>query len=187
MDVRRRPRARPPLDRDSLEKLAVAYVGRFATTRSRLAAYLGRKVRERGWAEPGEPPVDALVDRCAGMGFVDDSAYALAQARSLSGRGYGRRRLQSKLRSAGVADADSQQANALAETESVESALRFARRRRIGPFAASIPERAERERALAAMIRAGHPFGLARAIVDLGPGETIDPDSLAGSVQIDAP
>jgi regulatory protein len=37
----------------------------------------------------------------------------------------------------------------------------------------------EREKALAAMVRAGHPFGLARAIVSLPAGGTIDLDELA--------
>ena len=37
---------RPPLDGEKLKELALAYVGRFATTRSKLATYLARKVRE---------------------------------------------------------------------------------------------------------------------------------------------
>lgn len=169
---RRRPR--PPLDGGSLATLALRYVERFATTRARLASYLRRKVRERGWAEGPEPAIEAIVERFAASGYVDDAAFAMARSRSLSARGYGEGRLRQTLRAAGVQDGDAAPARHHAEGEAVEAALRFARRRRIGPFAAERPDVRGREKALAAMIRAGHGFGLARAIVDLAPGEGVD-------------
>ena len=58
-----------------------------------------------------------------------------------------------------------------AEEQAVEAALRFARRRRIGPFASAAVDPKDREKALAAMVRAGHGFGLARAIVGMAPGQ----------------
>ena len=72
-----------PLDEARLEELALAYVGRFATTRAKLASYLARKLRERGWEAPRAPATEALVEKLAGLGYVDDAAYALAKARSL--------------------------------------------------------------------------------------------------------
>jgi regulatory protein len=84
-----------------------------------------------------------------------------------------------KLRVAGVEDADGEDARSLADEEAVTSALRFADRRRLGPFAAVPPGTPRyREKALAAMIRAGHGFALARAILELAPGAEIDPDAL---------
>ena len=50
MAVPRRRRERPPLDAEKLRELALAYVGRFATTRARLSTYLERKIRERALA-----------------------------------------------------------------------------------------------------------------------------------------
>ena len=64
-------------------------------------------------------------------------------------------------------------------SEAVAAALRFAKRRRIGPFADARPRPKEREKALAAMIRAGHPFALAREIMALAPGSEIDLAELA--------
>ena len=80
---------RPPLDAAKLDELALSYVGRFSTSRARLKAYLGRKLRERGWAGTGEPPIEALTDKLAQLGYVDDRAFALAKARSRR-RGSGR-------------------------------------------------------------------------------------------------
>ena len=38
----------PPLDQPALERAALRYVERYATTRAKLVAYLTRKLRERG-------------------------------------------------------------------------------------------------------------------------------------------
>ena len=180
MAARQPRKPRPPLSAGKLEELAISYVGRFATSRAKLVAYLRRKVRERGWAQEQEPDLDTLADRLVRLGYVDDRAFALGKARALSGRGYGRRRLNQALAMAGVNDDQAADARHLADSEAVEAALRFARRRSLGPFAASrITDPRERERALAAMIRAGHGFGLARAIVDLAPGEEPDIEGLS--------
>lgn len=169
---------RPPLDEDKLNELALTYVARFATSRARLAAYLTRKVRERGWAGAGEPPVEALVAKAAALGFVDDAAFALSKARSLAARGYGERRVRQALHVAGIEESDGEAARGHARDEAVEAALRFARRRRIGPFAAERADPAASEKALAAMVRAGHGFRLAKAILALPPGADIDPQAL---------
>lgn len=174
MTVRNARKPRPPLTGDSLAELALAYVGRFATTRAKLAAYLRRKILERGWSDDRPAEIGALVERFSAAGYIDDSAYALAKSRSLATRGYGARRLRESLRAAGIDEADGEAARELADSESVEAALRFARRRRLGPFATVLAEREAREKAIAAMLRAGHGFALARAIVDSKPGETPD-------------
>jgi regulatory protein len=87
-----------------------------------------------------------------------------------------------KLRAAGVAEEDGTAAREHAEAEAVAAALRFAKRRRIGPFAAAaIRDPREREKALGAMVRAGHGFGIARAIIALSPGADIDIEELSES------
>jgi len=167
-------RAPPPLDQSALHELALRYVGKYATTRAKLCAYLSRKLRERGWDGEHDPDLEALAARFAEVGYVDDAAYALSKSRELSGRGYGKKRLVEKLRLAGVAEDDSREAFDMSETEAVAAALRYAQRRRIGPFAAEAPDRMARDRAISAMVRAGHSFGLARAIASLAPGAQVD-------------
>jgi regulatory protein len=172
-------RARPPLDQKRVEELALRYVERFATTRAKLRAYLARKIRERGWDGPHEPELDALADRFAQLGYVDDAAYALSKSQSLTGRGYGKRRVVQALRAAGVEEAHSESARSHADGDAVGAALRFARRRRLGPFAQGAPtDPRQREKALAAMIRAGHSFDLAKAILALEPGAPVDVEAL---------
>lgn len=172
-------RAAKPLDQARLDELALRYVGRYATTRSKLTSYLRRKIAERGWAgeEAAEPA--AVAERLARLGYVDDSAFALAKASAHSARGLGKRRLAGALRSAGVEADDGEAAFRLAEEEALDAALRCARRRRLGPFATARPDdRKARERAIAAMIRAGHRFDLSAAIVDLPLGDSVALDEL---------
>ena len=176
---RRNPKKPPlPIDCERLDELALAYVGKYATTRARLAAYLQRKVRERGWEGPAEPPISRIFERFAETRLVDDASYALSKSRSLSDRGFGRARLRQALRAAGVEEEDAAGAHELADEAAAEAALRFARRRRIGPFADSLLDRKGKERALAAMIRAGHGFELARVVVECEPGVLPDIEEL---------
>jgi regulatory protein len=174
-----KPRRLPqPLNEPALRELALRYAGKYATTRAKLRGYLARKVRERGWNGDKEPDFEALANRFAELGYIDDAGYALGQSRSLSARGYGKQRLTQKLRVAGVADDDSEDAHAHADKEAVSAALRFAERRRRGPFADSPAERPQREKWIGAMVRAGHSFSLARAIAALEPAQDIDLEQL---------
>jgi regulatory protein len=162
----------------ALDELALKYVGRFATSRAKLRSYLTRKVRERGWDGEREPDFERVAGRLAELGYIDDSAYALAKSQALTGRGYGKYRVDQKLRLAGIDEDDGRAARALAEQEAVSAALRFAQRRKIGPFGEQIRDSKEREKAIAAMVRAGHSLSLARAIASLEPGASLDPDNL---------
>ena len=160
---------RPPLDEAALKELGLAYVARFATSRGKMADYLRRKLYERGWGGSGDPPVAQIVEWAAEAGFVDDQAYALAKAQSLGGRGYGERRVGQALRAAGIEEDDGAAARDFSRDTAEEAALRFARRKRIGPFGRTPVDRRESERAMAAMIRAGHAFELAKRILALPP------------------
>jgi regulatory protein len=160
-----------PLDSEGLERLALFYAGRYAVTRAKLRQYLLRKLRERGWTGAGEAPVERLVERFAELGYVDDSAFAATRADALTRRGYGLRRVDQALRAAGIEEEDGAQAREHAAAEAWQAALRFAERRRIGPFAQVAADRPGRDKALGAMLRAGHPMAIARRLVAAAPGE----------------
>ena len=179
------PRPRPPLDDKGLEELGLRYVGKYATTRSKLGAYLVRKLRERGWEGAGAPDIEGMADRFSELGYIDDAAYALAMTRALSGGGFGRRRLAQQVLQAGLGDADGAAARGHAEREALDAALRFAQRRRIGPFGSSGSDPKVREKGIAAMVRAGHAFAVARAIVDWPVDSHIDRRELADRAGLD--
>ncbi len=169
---------RPPLDAAALDALALGYLARYATTRAKLRQHLARKLAERGWADEAlPPPIDALVERMAALGYVDDAAFASARGAALARRGYGARRIGHALRGAGIAERDAAPALEQAADGAWDHAVAFARRRRIGPFAARPHDPDERRRMLAAMLRAGHPLDIARRIVAAMPGEVPERDA----------
>ncbi|WP_226372675.1 RecX family transcriptional regulator [Allosphingosinicella flava] len=174
---RRHKSARPPIDAAGLERLALHYVGRYATSRAKLRAYLHRKIAERGWQGDDAAPVEALVERIERLGYVDDRAFAAARAASLGRKGYGPRRVHESLRAAGIGEEEGEEARSIAAGSQLSAALAFARRKRIGPFASAVPDRPGREKALAAMLRAGHGLDVARRVVDAMPGDVPEEDS----------
>lgn len=158
--------SRPPLTAAALTELALAYAARYATTRHKLADYLRRKLRERGWAGDDPPPVDDVVDRAAGAGFVDDATFAEQRAGALARRGYGRRRVAVTLMAAGI-DADLRASvTETNEDEALATALVLARKRRLGPFGDGAGDPATRRRQLGVLLRAGHDGDVARRILD---------------------
>lgn len=168
--ARRGKRPRPPLDPATLRALALHYVGKYATTQGKLCAYLGRKVKERGWVEGTPlPDLQALAEEFQGRGYVDDEGYASAKTNSLLRRGYGAARVRMALRTAGIA-AETVSRHADLDIESAEqSALSFARRKRLGPFGNTPIDHKAQSRALAAFIRAGHSYEIARKILGIPP------------------
>lgn len=145
--------------------MALAYIARFATSAARFERYLARKLRERGWDGEGDPPVAQLAERYVALGYIDDAAYARMKAGSLLRRGYGGRRVRQALGEAGIAE-DLRDAALPDELAARQAALAYARRRRFGPFGGVVPERDRREKQLAALLRAGHGFDAARAVID---------------------
>lgn len=167
----RHDRQVPPLDGASLERLALRYVERYATSRAKLAQYLQRKLRERGWSEENPPDTKALAERMAALGYVDDRGFAQAKAGALVRRGYGPRRVGQALKAAGIGEEDAAPAETDARDGAWDAALDLARRKRIGPFALQAPDRIGREKAMGVLLRAGHDLATARLLVNAIPGK----------------
>lgn len=170
------PRPKPPLtplNHADLERFALRYVERYATTRARLADYLRRKIRERGWGG-GEPPdPEDLAQRMAERGYVNDRLYAESKAGAMARRGLGARRVGEALRHAGIDAIDAEAAAPLLAEAALSSAIAFARRKRIGPYGREVPDRAMQEKQVAAMVRAGHSLSLSRTIARMAPGDDV--------------
>ena len=160
-----KPHPARPLDQARLEELALAYVARFATSAAKLERYLARKLRERGWEGEGEAPVVALVARYVEAGYVDDEAYARTKSGSLLRRGYGQRRIAQALGAAGI-DQEIREAVRVGPAEARQAALAMARKRGFGPFGRALPDKIQREKQIAAMLRAGHRLDSARELIN---------------------
>lgn len=167
-------RSKRPLGAARLDELALAYVARFATSRAKLTRYLSRKIRESEWLEEVDAMTacEAIADRMERLQFLDDRQYAAMRAGAMTRRGLGVRRVKAQLYVDGIAPEDSGEAIDTAEGVAVAAAVGFARRRRFGPFAMrGVHDPKQRERQLAAFLRAGHSLALARRILAIAPGD----------------
>ena len=166
----------PPLNDERLRGLALHYVGKYATTQSKLTAYLARKIRERGWSNERPPEIDALVQQFADLSYINDAQFAESRSRSFVRRGYGERRLNEDLRASGIGDADAIPAKEHMAESTFAAAENFARRKRLGPFAGepALPEK--RQKQLHAFLRAGHGLSVAKRFVNAQPGDIVEED-----------
>ena len=160
---RKEKRAPPPLDARRLNDLALHYVARFATSAAKLETYLKRKLRERGWDGEDDPALAELTARFVAAGYIDDTAYARAKSGALLRRGFGARRIGQVLSAAGIAEETRTEVRA-SDTAQRRAALDLARKRRFGPFGPGELDRAARDKQIAVMLRAGHPFDSVRAL-----------------------
>ncbi len=109
----------------------------------------------------------------ASLGYIDDALYAQNKASALNRRGYGTRRVAHALYQAGIGEADGRKAFQISESNSWMAAEKFARKRRIGPFAETQQDTDKCRKQLQAFLRAGHDFDVASRFVFAKPGEDI--------------
>lgn len=170
---RRPPRRVTP---DYLERAALHYLERFASSSENLRRVLMRKVDRSVQAhgtdrEQAAGWVDALLERYRGAGLLNDDSYARMRAESLHRRGASTRAIREKLAAKGV-DRDTADAALGGLREDVEgdldlgAAMALAKRRRLGPFRPAEVRAAHREKDLAALGRAGFAYDVARRVVD---------------------
>ena len=167
----------PAIDGALIERWALAYLGRFASSAENLRRVLLRRVRkrlpeDRDAAAAAAAVIDVLVARYRRSGLVDDAAYAAGRARARLRRGQSLRTIRAGLAAKGVGADDAEAAiDALREEggdPDLAAACAFARRRRLGPYrrAPAEGDDALKERELGAFARAGFSRDAAKAMLD---------------------
>jgi regulatory protein len=154
-----------------LQRAALAYLERYASSAENLRRVLKRKVDKRCRLRGEDPAefqemIDEVVAKSLRAGLLDDTRYAEARVATLRRRGGSARAIQAKLSAKGVDRATIAAALEDGEEDDEEKAAHaFARRRKLGPYRPG--ERAPyRDKDLAAMARAGFRFDVARGVID---------------------
>ena len=154
--------------REALERAADAEAAfrtalRAIEQRSHARTDLGRKLVKKGHARPA---VEVALERCAGLGLLDDAAFARHFVETRSVRGRGPARLRRDLYAMGVSGAhvDAALAHVHADGDRTgDQALALATRR-AGQLG-GVPREARRRRLLAFLARRGYTGEAARAAV----------------------
>jgi regulatory protein len=176
---------RVDLDLELLNRWALDYLGRYASSTENLRRVLLRRVRRYGKEDAevvrrAAAMVDAVVERHCRSGILDDAAYAAHWSEALHRRGESRARIRARLVAKGVSGALVASALAALAGEAgdpdLAAACAFARRRRLGPYRAA---GLDRRRELAAFARAGFSRRVAEAVlacVDIEAAEALARD-----------
>lgn len=172
-----------PLTMESLEKAALGYLERYASSAANLRRVLMRRVERAARAgacerAKGARMADEVVERYRARNLLNDRAYAEGRVQTLHRQGRSRTRIAQTLAAKGVAREEIDRALAAFEAETPEAdlvaALALARRRRLGPYRAAGQRSKFRQRDLAALARAGFSLEIARRVVDAARPETIE-------------
>ncbi len=168
-------------DPESLSRAAYWYLERFATSAENLRRVLMRRVEKAARAPgaqdsdrgDGAAAIDDIIKRLVRDGLLDDAAYAEARVRSMRAAGKPAKAIKWALAGKGVAAEVAEQAVATIDAETARegedanfrAAVKFAKRRRLGPYRDPEKRDACRQKDLAALARAGFGYGLAERII----------------------
>jgi regulatory protein len=165
------------IETELLERWALGYLGRYASSAENLRRVLMRRARRHSpeAAQQAGVLIDAIVTRYRESGLLDDAAYAAGRVESLHRRGGSLRAIRARLAAKGVpatvaADAVSGLRDTAADPD-LAAACAFARRRRLGPFRRAA---ADRQRELAAFARAGFSRRVAEAVLGCADVEAVE-------------
>lgn len=169
-------RRQRPITPEYLNRAALHYLERYASSSENLRQVLLRKVRRAARDQEVDETasrewIDELVTRFLQAGLLNDTEYTRMKVGALHRRGNSGRAIRQKLTQKGV-DTDLVDAALaeLAEEESIAdtdlaAAVTYARRRRIGPFRREKREE-NRDRDLAALGRQGYSYDIAKKVLD---------------------
>ena len=171
----------------SLDRSALFYLERFATSADNLRRVLIRRVESSARfhgtdRDEGAAMIDNLVSRYLASGLLDDRVYAEGRVRTMRQRGSSARLIHLKLRQKGVADEVIAEALASLAGDGTEpevaAAKAFASRRRLGPFRLPGDREEKREKDLAALARVGFSYAVARRVIEASSPEDLGDDEV---------
>ena len=167
---------------------AVDYLGRYASSRHKLGQILQQFANRRLTdydADDIAIAIQQTIDQCSQLGYLNDQQFAVTVARSQRRLGRSQAVIRQRLRQHALDDDII--AHALAEADEniangdLQAAIRFAQRRRLGPFAQRHSAHHQRldahqwkQRDLGAMARAGFSMGISQLVLDHDNPDTIN-------------
>ncbi len=165
----------PAIDSVKLRRLAEDYVQKFggpsSNVRRMLQRYIERSVHDHASdREQLQTIADQIVAHLLEALAVNDARYAELRAQTLSERGQSQRLIAMKLRQKGLSSADVN--NALAELGpdraivDLNAARALVKRRRLGALRPQAERADKRQRDLAALMRGGFAYDIAKRALD---------------------
>lgn len=168
----------PKITETYLRNAGLHYLQRYAASTASFRRVMMRKI-DRSCRYHTDQDRDAcvvLLDRLIHgfqeYGYLNDDQFTQIKVRNLRERGISRRMIVAKLRATGLDETSiltaleqhDQQNNDMSIDPECAAAMRFARKKRIGPFAGGRPHAPEKS--MASMARAGFSYDAIRFVMD---------------------
>ena len=156
-----------------LKNIGLYYLKRFESSVANLRSVLRRRVNDYAYHTPGFVRQEAydwieeLLSDFQRVGYLDDARYSELKIKDYMSAGKSPRYIQGKLREKGIDENLIEKLIAEQDYDPFESALKLARKKRIGPYSADENIRTERRsKDLAILVRAGFDYDVAVRVLE---------------------
>lgn len=166
--VKRVPRK---ITKQRLKNIALYYLQRFESSAANLKSVLMRRVNDYAYHVPEFNKQEAvewineIVEQFEGYGYINDERYAEMKVKDYIAAGKSARYIKGKLQLKGIKENSIDAILEEQEYDPYELAMKFAKKKRIGPFRLSEEDRQEnRSKDLMKIVQAGFSYDIAQRI-----------------------
>ncbi len=156
-----------------IKNIGLYYLKRFESSVANLRSVLRRRVNDYAFHTPefvkqeGYDWIEEVLSDFQRVGYLNDARYSELKIKDYMAAGKSPRYIHGKLREKGIDENLIDKLIAEQDFDPFESALKLARKRRIGPFSASEEIRKERRsKDLAILVRAGFDYDVAVKVLE---------------------
>ena len=156
-----------------IKNIGLYYLKRFESSVANLRSVLRRRVNDYAFHTPefvkqeGYDWIEEVLSDFQRVGYLNDARYSELKIKDYMAAGKSPRYIHGKLREKGIDENLIEKPIAEQDFDPFESALKLARKRRIGPFSASEEIRKERRsKDLAILVRAGFDYDVAVKVLE---------------------
>lgn len=172
------PKKRKKITRSYLENAGAYYLERFSASIAQFRQVMRRKIDKSCKDHPDQHLSDCLalldevVVKFIDLGYLNDETYARSLLNILQQKGLSRTRILGTLRIKGIdAEMIDQIMPAPNPDQERQAALRWAKKKRLGPFALRQRDN-DMQRGLGSLARAGFGYDIATWVMSLSPEES---------------
>lgn len=156
-----------------LKNIGLYYLKRFESSTENLRSVLKRRVDKYAFIFSDFDKVEAyqwideLIEEFEGLGYIDDERYATIKVKAYINSGKSAKYIQGKLRQKGVDEQTVENLLNEQEYNPFEMALKFAKKKKIGPFRERDEERAElKQKDMTKLVQAGFDYDTVLEVLD---------------------
>ncbi len=173
LDLEKKDKPMRKMTKVRIKNIGLYYLKRFESSVANLRSVLRRRVNDYAFHTPefvkqeGYDWIEEVLSDFQRVGYLNDARYSELKIKDYMAAGKSPRYIHGKLHEKGIDENLIEKLIAEQDFDPFESALKLARKRRIGPFSASEEIRKERRsKDLAILVRAGFDYDVAVKVLE---------------------